>query len=133
MHGVLLAIPNYDFIPRGGFADTLFHRTFIEFQVAGFPNPPFTITLIGLIIITVLAIAVNGITEKLTGKKVGSVTLAIVFTIIGAALAEAFVILPFDFALEGVRIIAALLGAIVISVFYSLLRAQASGGKSGGH
>jgi uncharacterized protein YqgC (DUF456 family) len=131
MPSTLLAIPNYTFIPRGGFMDTLFHRSFIEFAIAGFPNPPFFLTLIGLVIITILAIAVNGITEKLTGKKVGSVTTAILFTVIGSALAVAFVRLPFDFELEGVRIIAALLGAIVISVFYSLIRAQTS--KSGGH
>jgi hypothetical protein len=36
------------------------------------------------------------------------------------------VLLGFDFALEGVRVIAALLGAVVIAVFYNLLRAQGS-------
>jgi uncharacterized membrane protein YeaQ/YmgE (transglycosylase-associated protein family) len=128
---VLLAIPNYTFIPKGGFMDTLMHKSFIEFAIAGFPNPPFLLTLIGLIILTIIAIAVNGITEKLTGKKVGGVMAAIIFTVIGSALAVAFVKLPFDFELEGVRIIAALIGATVISVFYSLFRAQFS--KSGGH
>jgi drug/metabolite transporter (DMT)-like permease len=130
MHGVLLAIPNYTFIPSGTALDTIAHKTFITFAIAGFPNPPYTITLIGLVIIAVLAIAANGITEKLTGKKVGSVTTAIIVTIIGSALASAYVLLPFDFAIEGVRIIAALLGAIVIAVFVTLIKAQTSSSSS---
>src|SRR5579862_8338368 len=130
MHGIFLAIPNYNFIPQGTALDTIAHKTFVTFAIAGFPNPPYTITLIGLIIIAILAIAANGITEKLTGRKVGSMTVAIIVTIIGSALASAYVLLPFDFALEGVRIIAALLGAIVIAVFLTLIRAQASGSSS---
>ena len=94
MHGVLLSllaspVRNLDFIPRdGGALDTIAHKTFITFAIAGFPKPPYTITLIGLLIITILAIAANGITEKLTGKKVGSVTAAVIVTIIGSAIAS---------------------------------------------
>ena len=38
-------------------------------------------------------------------------------------------ILPFDVLIEGVPIVAALLGSIVIAVFYNLIRAQLKGGK----
>ena len=34
-------------------------------------------------------------------------------------------ILPIDFAIEGVHIIAALLGALIIAVFYTLIVGQA--------
>jgi hypothetical protein len=134
MHSVLLAIPNLNFIPRdGSMLDKVAHGTYVNFAVAGFPAGGFTLTLIGLLIILVIAIAANGITEKLTGAKVGSVTTAVIVTIIGSAIATAYVLLPFDFALEGVRIIAALLGAVVISVFWTLLRKSAKGGGGGGH
>jgi uncharacterized membrane protein YeaQ/YmgE (transglycosylase-associated protein family) len=134
MPSILLSIPNLEFIPRnGGFLDTLFHKTALTLTILGFPHGGYTLTLIGLLIIGVLAFAVNGITERLTGRKVGSLATAVLVTIIGSAIAAAYVLLPFDFALEGVRIIAALLGAIVIAVFYSLLRGQSSKSGGGGH
>nr|MBF6591007.1 hypothetical protein [Ktedonobacterales bacterium] len=92
MHGVLLAIPNLNFIPRdGGALDKISHATYINLAIAGFPKGGYTITLIGLLVITIIAIAANGITEKLTGKKVGSVTAAVLVTILGSALALAYV------------------------------------------
>ena len=130
MPSIFLTIPNLEFIPRnGGLLDTIFHKTAMTIIVAGYPRGGYSLTLIGLVIIAIIALAVNGITEKLTGKKVGSMTAAVLVTIIGSALATAYVLLPFDFALEGVRIIAALLGAVVIAVFYTLIRAQTSSGK----
>ncbi|HEV8191583.1 MAG TPA: hypothetical protein VGP82_08870, partial [Ktedonobacterales bacterium] len=82
------------------------------------------ITLIGLIIITLLALLVNAITERLTSAKPGGLLAAIIITILGSILAATYVKLPFDFTIEGVRIIAALLGAVVIAVFYTLIRNQ---------
>ena len=41
------------------------------------------------------------------------------------ALVQAYLTLPFDFALEGVCIIAALVCAVVIAIFYVLLLGQA--------
>lgn len=122
----LSAINNLNFIPSTGVLDTIFHKTVFTIQIAGFPKTPYRLTLIGLIIIMIIAIAANGITERLTSKKVGLMT-AVLITILGSALFAAYVNLPFDFSLEGVRIVAALLGAIVIAVFYTLLRGK--GGK----
>jgi hypothetical protein len=72
----------------------------------------------------IIALGANGITEQLTGRKAGGLLLATLITVLGLALIQAYVHLPFDFALEGVRIIAALLGAVLITVFYALLRRQ---------
>lgn len=120
---MVLAIQSLNFIPNSGILDTIFHKTVFTIQIAGFPKTPYKLTLIGLIIIMLIALAANGVTERLTSKKVGLWT-AVLITIIGSALFSAYVLLPFDFALEGVRIVAALLGAIVIAVFYTLLRGQ---------
>jgi uncharacterized membrane protein YeaQ/YmgE (transglycosylase-associated protein family) len=125
---VLAAIPELNFIPKSGFLDQLFHQTNATIQILGLFHPPFFINLIQLIIILIIAIAVNAIAERLTSKKIGGLATAVFITLIGSYLATQFVKLPFDFALEGVRIIAALLGAVVIGVFYTLIRAQFSGG-----
>ena len=84
---------------------------------------------IGLIIILIIALAANAITERLTSRKAGGLLTATLITIIGSAIFQAYVLLPFDFSLEGVRIVAALLGAIVIAVFYTLIRGSAGGKK----
>jgi hypothetical protein len=52
----------------------------------------------------------------------GGLFTAVLVTIIGSVITAAYVSLPFDFAIEGVRIIAALLGAIIIAVFLVLFR-----------
>ena len=125
---ILADVGNYNFpITPGSFFDLLFHQTGITIQIFGALKPPFSINLIQLIIFIFLAIAVNGVTERLTSKKVGGLFTAVVVTIIGAAIFSAYVLLPFEFILEGVRIFAALFGAIIIAVFYSLIRGQ--GGK----
>lgn len=118
-------------IPFSGFLDTLFRGTWIQVSILGFPAGGYKITLIDLIILAILAIAVNGIVEALTGRKAGSTLLAILITLLGAILVVTFVRLPFDFAIEGLRIVASLLGAVVIATFYTLLRGKA--GKSGSH
>ena len=126
---VFSAIPSITFIPKSGIFDQIFHQTWIRVSVLGAPNGGYRITLIGLIIITLLALLVNAVTERLTSAKPGGLFVAIIITIIGAILAASFVNLPIDFAIEGVRIIAALLGAIVIAVFYTLIRGQFKGKK----
>lgn len=131
---MVLALTNLNFIPNSGFLDLLFHQTNLTLQVLGLLHPPFYINLIQLIIILIIAVAVNAIAERLTSKKMGGLGVAVFITLIGSYVATQFILLPFDFALEGVRIIAALIGAIVIGVFYTLIRAQfSSGGKGGGH
>ena len=122
-------IKNYTFLPITGFLDTLFHQTWIAISVLGNPKPAYVITLIGLIITAILALTANFVTEFLTSRKVGSLFAATIITILGSILFQTFVLLPFDFALEGVRIIAALLGAIVVAVFYVLIRGKLQGGK----
>jgi len=124
---LLAAIPDLHFIPNHGFLDQLFHQTNFTIQVLGLFHPPFFINLIQLIILLIIAIAVNAITERLTSRKIGGLFAAVFVTLIGSYLATQFVKLPFDFALEGVRIIAALLGAVVIGVFYTLIRGQFGG------
>jgi hypothetical protein len=114
-------VTNLNFIPSdGGFLDLLFHQTKLTIEVFGWPKPPFSINLIQLIIILFLAFAVNGATERLTGRKV-TLTTAVIITVIGSYLFAKYVSLPFDFSLEGVRIVAAILGALIIAVFYTLI------------
>ncbi|WIG61465.1 MAG: hypothetical protein OJF49_004213 [Ktedonobacterales bacterium] len=126
---VLSSITNIQFIPNSGFLDQLFHQTSVTIQILGLLKPAFYINLIQLIIILIIAIAVNAIAERLTSKKVGGLLAATIITLIGSYLCTQYVKLGFDFSLEGVRIVAALLGAIVIGVFYTLIRGQVSSEK----
>jgi uncharacterized membrane protein YeaQ/YmgE (transglycosylase-associated protein family) len=123
---LLSAIPNLTFIPTSGFLDQLFHQTWLQFAILGLPAGGYRLNLIQLIILVIIALGANAITERLVGRKAGGLLLATLITVLGAALVEAYVTLPFDFAIEGVRIIAALLGAVVIAVFYTLIRGQLS-------
>jgi uncharacterized membrane protein YeaQ/YmgE (transglycosylase-associated protein family) len=123
---LLSAIPNLTFIPTSGPLDQLFHQTWLAFAIFGVPAGGYRLNLIQLIIIVIIALGANAIAERLAGRKAGGLLLATLITVLGAALVQAYVKLPFDFALEGVRIIAALLGAVVIAVFYALLRGQGS-------
>jgi hypothetical protein len=117
-------VKNLNFIPTdGGFFDLLFHRTALTIEVFGQPKPPFSINLIQFLIVLFLAFAINGATERLTGRKVGMWT-AVIVTLIGSWLFSTFVNLPIDFAIEGVHIIAAVLGALIIAVFYTLIVGQ---------
>jgi uncharacterized membrane protein YeaQ/YmgE (transglycosylase-associated protein family) len=123
---LLSAIPNLTFIPTSGPLDAIFHKSWLAISVLGVPTGGYKVTFIALIILVIIALGANAITERLTGRKAGGLLLATLITVLGAALVQAYVLLGFDFALEGVRVIAALLGAVVIAVFYNLLRAQGS-------
>jgi hypothetical protein len=113
-------VPGVNFIPTSGILDLLFHKTALTIEVLGQPQPPFSINLIQFIIVLFLAFSINGATERLTGRKVGMWT-AVIVTLIGSYLFAHYVNLPFDFAVEGVRIVAAILGALIIAVFYTLI------------
>ncbi|HLZ21484.1 MAG TPA: hypothetical protein VKQ30_05115 [Ktedonobacterales bacterium] len=126
---MVLAIQNINFIPGSGILDQIFHQTWVTVSILGFPNKGYKITLIGLIIILIIALAANAITEKLTSRKVGGLFAAVIITLIGSAIFQAYVRLPFDFSLENIRIIAALFGAVVIAVFYTLIKGSVSGRK----
>jgi len=121
---MVFAMTNITFIPTNGIADKIFHQTWLAVSVAGAPAGGYRITLIDLLIVLVIALAANGITEALTSRKVGGLFVAIVLTLIGAYLVAAYVHLPFDFALENVHIIAALIGAVVVAVFYTLIQGR---------
>ncbi len=123
---LLAAIPNLTFIPTSGPLDVVFHQSWLAFSVLGMPAGGYKLNFIDLIILLIIAITANGITERLAGRKAGGLLLATLITVLGSALVQAYVTLPFDFALEGVRIVAALLGAVVIAVFYVLLLGQVS-------
>jgi uncharacterized membrane protein YeaQ/YmgE (transglycosylase-associated protein family) len=123
---LLAAIPNVTFIPTSGPLDVVFHQSWLAFSVLGMPAGGYKLNFIDLIILLIIAITANGITERLAGRKAGGLLLATLITVLGSALVQAYVTLPFDFALEGVRIVAALLGAVVIAVFYVLLLGQVS-------
>ncbi len=123
---LLAAILNLTFIPTSGPLDLVFHQSWRAFSVLGMPAGGYKLNFIDLIILLIIAITANGITERLAGRKAGGLLLATLITVLGSALVQAYVTLPFDFALEGVRIVAALLGAVVIAVFYVLLLGQVS-------
>lgn len=118
---LLAGIPNYQFLPTGP-TENLFQGTYLTVAINNVPAGGYKVTLIGLIIIIIIALAANAITEKLTSNRIGGLFGATIVTILGSYLTSAYVLLPFDFELEGVRIIAALLGAIIIAVFYTLTR-----------
>ena len=126
---LLETVRNFNFIPTdGGLLDTIFHKTTLAVNILGKPGGAgYKLTLIGLLIIFVIAITANFVTERLTNKKVGNLMGATLITILGSWLFLTFVNLPFDFSLEGVRVIAALLGAIIVAVFVVLIRGM--GGK----
>jgi uncharacterized membrane protein YeaQ/YmgE (transglycosylase-associated protein family) len=50
----------------------------------------------------------------------------VILTVIGAYLVETYARIPFDFAFEGVLIVSSLIGAIIVGVFYTLIRGQFS-------
>lgn len=113
-----------------GILKTIFIDTGVTFTILGQPAGGFHLTLLDLIIVGLLAFAVTAITEWLTGRKLGNLFFGMVVTIIGALLVLMFVRLPapLDFAVEDIAVVAALIGATIVGVFYSLVRARASSG-----
>ena len=126
---ILAAIPNIEFIPRSGVWDSIFHQTWISLSILGTPSGGYKITLIGLIIIVLIALLAAAISERLTTRKPGSLAFTVLITILGSLLAAAFIRLPWDFVIESVHILAALIGAVLIAVFYTLIRSSGSSSK----
>jgi hypothetical protein len=124
--------PNINIIPNSGILDLIFHQTWIALKILGWPQgTPITLNLIQLIIFVILALAALAITQRLTGSKPGGLVAGLIITVFGAWLITHFVFLPngLGLSIEGVPIIAALLGAVVVAVFYVLIRKQFGGGK----
>jgi uncharacterized membrane-anchored protein YitT (DUF2179 family) len=116
-----------------GILKTIFIDTGITLTVLGQPAGGFHLTLLDLVIVALLAFAVTAITEWLTGQKLGKLFTGMLVTILGSILVLMFVHLPapLDFAIEDIAVVAALIGAIIVGVFYVLLRARTSkGGKA---
>jgi uncharacterized membrane-anchored protein YitT (DUF2179 family) len=111
-----------------GILKTIFIDTWVSLSLFGQPAGGFRLTLLDLIIVALLAFAVTAITEWLTGQKLGKLFTGMVVTIVGSLLVLMFVHLPapLDFAVEDIAIVAALIGAIIVGVFYVLLRARTS-------
>ena len=126
---VVAAVPSFNPIPNSGILNQIFHQTDMTVQVLDWPVNGYHINLIQLIILIILAVVVLFVTEKLTKQKPGGVVTGVILTVIGAYLVETYAKIPFDFAIEGVLIIASLLGAIIVSVFYTLIRGLFTGSK----
>jgi uncharacterized membrane protein YeaQ/YmgE (transglycosylase-associated protein family) len=122
----LAAVPSYDPIPHTGILNTIFYQTDLTVRVFDWPANGYHINLIQLIILIVLAVVVNFVTERLTSKKPGGLATGVVLTVIGAYIVETYATIPFDFKFEGVLIVASLVGAIIVGVFYTLIRGQFS-------
>lgn len=112
-------------IPSSGILDQIFHKTDMTIQVFGWPAKGYSINLIQLIILLLLAVIVVFVTEKLTKSKVGGLFVGVIITLIGAYIIQAATDkIPDLLSIEGVHIVYALIGAIIIAVFYTLIRAQ---------
>jgi hypothetical protein len=112
-----------------GILNTIFIESWLDIKIFGYPTDPaygLRLTLIDIIILVAIAYLVSAISERLTGKKLGGTMQATIITLLGIFVILTFVRMPagLDFSIEDVPIISALLGAIIIAVFYTLIRAQ---------
>src|SRR5260370_14339916 len=93
---VLANVVTVNFLPTSGILDTIFHQTWLAINVLGFPGGNgYKLTLIGLIIVLIIASAATGVAERLAGAKPGGILLSVVITIFGSWLFSAYVLLPF--------------------------------------
>jgi hypothetical protein len=129
MFTLAASIATWNPIPTSGILDLIFHQTYIIIAILGWPQGGYKLTLIGLIILVVLALAAAAVIERLTGSKPGGLLLTFLITLLGAYLFEVFVNLPVDLSIEGVRLLAAFIGAVVVGTFYVLLRNAVGGGN----
>jgi hypothetical protein len=125
----LAAVTSWNPIPTSGIFDLIFHQTYIIIAILGWPQGGYKLTLIALIILAVIALAAAAVIERLTGHKPGKLWLTFLITLLGAYLFEVYVNLPVDLAVEGVRLLAAFIGAVVVGTFYVLIRNAFGGGK----
>ncbi len=116
-------------IPSSGILGLIFIKTWIAISILGFPPDGYKLTLIGLIILSLIALAAAAVIERLTGAKPGKLWVTFLITLLGAYIFAVYVRLPFDIILEGVALLASFLGAVVIGTFYVLIRNAVKGGK----
>src|SRR5262245_47828459 len=119
-----LGSTSFSILPSSGPLDLVFHQTWIALSVFGEPNGGYALTLGGLLIVAFLAFVVNVFIERLTHRNTGGLARAVAFTLVGAFLVSAYVALPFEVEVEGVRIVTTLVGALIVGVFYNLLKGQ---------
>ncbi len=131
---VTASVQSVNLIPsNGGFLDLLFHHTYMIINIFGFfdKSGGYKVTLSGLIVLLVVALAAAAVAEKLAGSKPGkSLVTPVLLALLGSYIFSLYVLLPFDVKIEGVRIIAALLGAIVFGVFFVLINKQVAPKKA---
>lgn len=120
----VLGSTSFNFLPNSGPLDLIFHQTWIAISVLGEPSSGYELSLGGLLIVAFLAFAVNVFIERLTNRNTGGLARAVAFTLVGAFLVSAYVALPFEVEVEGVRIFTTLVGALIVGVFYNLLKGR---------
>jgi hypothetical protein len=115
---------SFDPIPHTGIFNQIFYLTNARLLILDWPKGGYTINLIQFIVLLVLAIVVVYVTELLTKNKLGGLAIGVILTLLGAFLMQSLTRSIPDFMFEGVRIISSLLGALIVGVFYVLIRAQ---------
>ena len=129
MFTLAASVATWNPIPTSGILDLIFHQTWIMISILAFPPGGYKLTLIALIILSILALAAAAVIDRLTGHKPGKLLVTFLITLLGAYLFTAYVNLPVDLSVEGVRLLAAFLGAVVVGTFYVLIRNAVRGNK----
>jgi uncharacterized membrane protein YeaQ/YmgE (transglycosylase-associated protein family) len=122
---------SFDPIPHTGIFNQIFYLTQATLHIFGWPKQGYSINLIQLIVLMIIAVVVVYVTERLTKNKIGGLLAGVIVTLIGAFLIESMTTNIPDFLFEGVRVLSSLIGAIIVGVFYVLIRAQFA--KEKGH
>lgn len=115
---------SFDPIPHSGVLGQFFYQTTAQLRLFGWPAQGYSINLIQFIVLLALAIVVVFVIERLTKNKIGGLAAGVIVTLIGAFIIQTETRSMPDFLFEGVRVVSSLVGAIIIGVFYVLLRAQ---------
>lgn len=117
-------MPSFDPIPHTGIFNQIFYLTNAHLVIMDWPQGGYTINLIQFIVLLVLAMVVVYVTELLTKNKVGGLAVGVIVTLLGAFVMQSLTRSIPDFMFEGVRVMSSLLGALIVGVFYVLIRGQ---------
>lgn len=117
-------MPSYNPIPTTGVLNQIFHLTSARLHIFGWPAQGYSINLIQFLILLTIAIVVVYVTERLTKSQIGGLAAGVIVTLLGAFLIQSVATRIPDFMFEGVRVVTSLIGAIIIGVFYVLIRGQ---------
>jgi uncharacterized membrane protein YeaQ/YmgE (transglycosylase-associated protein family) len=120
---------SFDPIPHTGILNQIFYLTNARLYLFGWPAHGYSINLIQFIILLLIAVVVVYVTERLTSRKIGGLAAGVIVTLIGAFLIQSVTTQIPDFLFEGIRVMSSLIGALIIGVFYALIRAQFAKGK----